>query len=163
MDEIMQLRSIDIDIDVHRHIETNRTSFGQTPNEILRELFGLPVAAPSSERKSTAGEMSAGQPTGDWSWKGVVLPAGTELRMTYNGRTHTGVVAGGAWQISGASYTSPSSAADALARSRDGKPVSLNGWTQWEVRKPGSNKWVLLDSLRPASSRERRASRRRAA
>jgi hypothetical protein len=159
----MQLRSIDIDIDVHRHIETNRASFGQTPNEILRALFGLPVATASSKRKSSAGEISSELPTGDWSWKGVMLPAGTELRMTYNGRTHTGVVAGGAWQISGASYTSPSSAADALARSRDGTPVSLNGWTQWEVRKPGSNKWVLLDSLRPASSRERRASRRRAA
>jgi hypothetical protein len=163
MELIMQLRSIDIDIDVHRHIETKRTSFGQTPNEILRALFGLPVATARRERKSSAGEVSAGLPTGDWSWKGVMLPAGTELRMTYNGRTHTGVVVGGAWQISGATYTSPSSAADALARSRDGKPVLLNGWTQWEVRKPGSNRWVLLDSLRPASSRERRASRRRAA
>jgi hypothetical protein len=161
----MQLRSIDIDIDVHRHIETHRTSFGQTPNEILRVLFGLPVAAPGRERKPSGGEVSRGalSPAGDWSWKGVVLPEGTELRMTYNGRTHTGIVAGGAWQISGASYTSPSSAADALARSRDGRPVSLNGWTQWEVKKPGSNRWVVLDSLRPASSRERRASRRRAA
>ena len=160
----MQLRSIDIDIDVHRHIEANRTSFGQTPNDILRALLGLPTAASRSGRKSSAGEASAGLPApGDWSWKGVVLPAGTELRMTYNGRTHTGVVTGGAWQISGATYTSPSSAADALARSRDGKSVSLNGWTQWEVKKPGSNKWVLLDSLRPTSSRERRAPRRRAA
>lgn len=159
----MQLRSIDIDIDVHRHIEANRASFGQTPNDILRVLFGLPAAGSSSRRKTSAGDASAGLPAaGDWSWKGVVLPAGTELRMTYNGRSHTGIVTGGAWQISGASYTSPSSAADALARSRDGKSVSLNGWTQWEVKKPGSNKWVMLDSLRPASSRERRASRRAA-
>jgi hypothetical protein len=154
----MQLRSIDIDIDVHRHIEGNRTSFGQTPNAILRALFGLPSVV---ERGDQTAEQA--QPTGDWSWKGVTLPAGTELRMTYNGRTHTGVVAGGAWQISGASYTSPSSAADALARSRDGKSVSLNGWTQWEVKKPGSKRWVLLDSLRPPGSRERRAARRRAA
>src|ERR1700730_18173728 len=160
----MQLRSIDVDIDVHRHIEANRTSFGQTPNDILRALFGLPAAASSSGRKSSAGEASAGlTAAGDWSWEGVVLPAGTELRMTYNGRTHTGIVTGGAWQISGASYSSPSSAADALARSRDGRPGSLNGWSQWEVKKPGSNRWVVLDSLRPASSRERRASRRRAA
>jgi hypothetical protein len=153
----MQLRSIDIDIDVHRHIEANRTSFGQTPNDILRELFRLPSAI--------RGDQPAEQlkPAGDWSWKGVTLPAGTELRMTYNGRTHTGVVSGGVWQISGASYTSPSRASAALARSREGATVSLNGWTQWEVRKPGSNRWVLLDSLRPASSRERRASRRRAA
>jgi hypothetical protein len=152
----MQLRSIDIDIEVHRHIEGSRTSFGQTQNDILRALFGLP---------SLAGEHAVEQPQagGDWSWKGVTLPAGTELRMTYNGRTHMGVVSGGVWQISGASYTSPSSAAAALARSREGKPVSLNGWSQWEVKKPGSKRWVLLDNLRPENSRERRASRRRAA
>jgi hypothetical protein len=150
----MQLRSIDIDIDVHRHIEGNRTSFGQTPNDILRALFGLPSVTAGGDQ---TGERS--QPAGDWSWKGVTLPAGTELRMTYNGRTHTGVISGGVWQISGASYTSPSSAAAALARSREGKPVSLNGWSQWEVKKPESNRWVLLDNLRPASSRGRRGSR----
>lgn len=160
----MHLRSIDIDLDVHRHIETNRTSFGQTPNDILRRLFGITATASSDERKTSTGEAIAGAPaSGDWSWKGVTLPTGTELRMTYNGRTHAGIVAGGTWQISGATYTSPSSAADALARSRDGRPVSLNGWTQWEVRKPGSSKWAMLDTLRPAGSRERRASRQRAA
>jgi len=160
----MQLRSIDIDIDVNRHIENHRSSFGQTPNDILRRLFGLPAGEPESERKSTGRAISASlSPTGDWSWKGVTLPAGTELRMTYNGRTHTGVVTGGTWQVAGATYTSPSSAADALARSREGKPVSLNGWTQWEVKKPGEKKWVVLDSLRPASMRERRTSRQRAA
>ena len=155
----MQLRSIDIDLDVHRYIEAHRTSFGETPNDILRGLFSLSAVAPGAQRSAIA----AAVPVGDWSWKGVTLPAGTELRMTYNGRTHTGVVAGGAWQISGATYSSPSSAADALARSREGKRVSLNGWTQWEVKKPGSHRWVVLDSLRPASTRERRTSRRRAA
>lgn len=32
---------IDIDLDVHRTIEANRTGFEQTPNDILRELIGL--------------------------------------------------------------------------------------------------------------------------
>lgn len=32
---------IDIDLDVHRTIEANRTGFEQTPNDILRELLGL--------------------------------------------------------------------------------------------------------------------------
>lgn len=151
----MQLRPIDIDIEVHRHIELHRTSFGQTPNDILRELFGLSASAASVAGRT---EESAGPPpvTGDWSWKGVTLPAGTELRMTYNGRTHTGLVSGGAWQIAGATYTSPSSAADALARSRDGKRVSLNGWTLWKARKPNTRAWIRLDDLRPASSRSQR-------
>jgi hypothetical protein len=153
----MQLRPIDIDLDVHRYIEQRRSSFAQAPNDILRELFGLshPGAA-SNSGHGTAAPAPTPAVTGDWSWKGVTLPAGTELRMTYNGRTHTGVVSGGTWQIGGATYSSPSSAADALARSRDGKRVSLNGWTLWEVLKPGARKWVLLDELRPASSRHQR-------
>ena len=155
----MQLRPIDIDIDVHRHIEQHRASFAQTPNDILRHLFGLEGgnrAAPARAQQAD----SLPPVTGDWSWKGVTLPAGTELRMTYNGRTHTGVVSGGAWQVAGATYSSPSSAADALARSREGKRVSLNGWALWEVRKPGARSWVRLDELRPSAGR---ATRRAAA
>jgi hypothetical protein len=151
----MQLRPIDIDIDVHRYIEQHRTSFAQAPNDILRQLFGLHTDVGSG--RSEEGDQPV---TGDWSWKGVTLPAGTELRMTYNGRTHTGTVSGGAWQIAGATYTSPSSAADALARSRDGKRVSLNGWTLWEARRPGTRAWIKLDELRPQSMR---ATRRQAA
>ena len=37
----MKLRSIEIDVDVHKAIESRRTSFDQTPNSILREMFGL--------------------------------------------------------------------------------------------------------------------------
>ena len=150
----MQLRPIDIDLDVHRCIEQRRRSFGQSPNDILREYFDLPPR-PGAPASAPEGDTAK---AGDWSWKGVTLPAGTELRMTYNGRTHAGTVAGGAWQIAGATYTSPSSAADALARSRDGKHVSLNGWKLWEARKPGSKKWELLDDLRPAASRTQRRS-----
>lgn len=151
----MQLRPIDIDIEVHRHIEQHRTSFSQTPNDILRELFGLSAGTVDSLTKAGEGDRPSAV-TGDWSWKGVTLPAGTELRMTYNGRTHTGIVSGGAWQISGATYTSPSSAADALARSRDGKRVSLNGWTLWEAKRPDTRAWVRLDELRPAAARAQR-------
>jgi hypothetical protein len=154
----VQLRPIDIDIEVHRHIEQHRTSFGQTPNDILRELFGL-----SASGVGKTGEGGPPPVTGDWSWKGVTLPAGTDLRMTYNGRTHTGVVSGGAWQIAGTTFTSPSSAADAVARSRDGKRVSLNGWALWEVQKPGTRTWIRLDDLRPAASRSQRNIRQRAA
>ena len=153
----MQLRPIEIDLDVYRYIEQHRTSFSQVPNDIIRALFGLSSAGAETDAENGAEAPAASQPIkGDWCWKGVTLPAGSELRMTYNGRTHTGVVSGGAWQIGGATYSSPSAAADALARSRDGNRVSLNGWRLWEALKPGSRKWVLLDNLRPASSRHSR-------
>lgn len=36
-----RMRAIEIDIDVHRAIEARRADFGQTDNEILREVFNL--------------------------------------------------------------------------------------------------------------------------
>jgi hypothetical protein len=36
-----------------------------------------------------------------------------------------------------------------IARSREGKRVSLNGWTLWEARKPNTGTWIRLDNLRP--------------
>ena len=37
-----QTTATEIDIDVHRAIETRRTGFSQSHNDILREVFGLP-------------------------------------------------------------------------------------------------------------------------
>ncbi len=68
--------------------------------------------------------------------------------MTYNGQTHTGEVAQGAWHVGGAIYRTPSAAAGGAARSKKGNPVSLDGWGYWEVKKPGSDKWIQIDELR---------------
>lgn len=49
-----QTTTIEIDIDVHRAIEARRTDFGQSRNDILREVFGMrsgltePAEAPAS-------------------------------------------------------------------------------------------------------------------
>jgi len=50
-----QMTKIAIDLDVHRTIETRRTGFGQSPNEILRDILGLSpgqsiAPAPQSRR-----------------------------------------------------------------------------------------------------------------
>ena len=48
-----QTKKIEIDIDVHRAMERQRTSFDQSPNDILREVFKLPttrIPAPPSTR-----------------------------------------------------------------------------------------------------------------
>lgn len=41
-----QTTTVKIDIDVHRAIEARRVTFDQSPNDILRKVFGLPDAAP---------------------------------------------------------------------------------------------------------------------
>lgn len=135
----MQLRPIEIDVDVFRYLENHRTSFTQTHNDILRTLAGL-CPASAQDSKTAA--------NGHWSWKGVSLPNGTQLRMSYNGQTHTGEIAQGAWHVSGAIYRTPSAAAGGVARSKKGTSVSLDGWAYWEVKLPESARWVKLDSLR---------------
>src|SRR5262245_28531544 len=91
---VMQLRPIEIDVDVYRFLESRRTSFAQTHNDILREVAGL---APMKPSPSNGGASVGDQ--GAWSWKGVTLPNGTKLRMSYNGQIHTGEVAQGAWHV----------------------------------------------------------------
>jgi hypothetical protein len=157
----VELSTIIIDIEVHRWIEGLRRRFDQSPNDILRELAKLPPQAPKSNGGADPQRPEAGTAKhGAWSGKRVTLEAGTELRMTYNGRTHTGLIAEGAWQVEGATHTSPSAAAGAVAGAAAGQVVSLNGWRLWEVRRPGERRWVLLDSLRPAAGRARRTRRR---
>jgi len=146
----MQLRPIEIDVDVYRFLESRRTSFAQTHNDILREVVGLPPVRPSP---SNGG--SEGSDQGAWLWKGVTLPNGTKLRMTYNGQTHTGEVAQGTWHVGGAIYRTPSAAAGGVARSKTGTPVALNGWIYWEVKKPNTDQWVLINELYRAASEQR--------
>lgn len=137
----MQLHPIEIDIEVHRFLESRRTAFAQTHNDILRSLAGLPVLVAQSN--GTTPDV-----TGGWSWKGVTLPNGTKLRMNYNGQTHTGEIRQGAWHVGGAIYRTPSAAAGGVARSKSGAPVSLDGWEYWEVCPPENNEWIRINELR---------------
>lgn len=140
----MQLRPIEIDVEVYRFLENRRTSFTQTHNDILRVLAGLKPVAPVSSN----GSDSSSNEQGAWSWKGVSLPNGTKLRMSYNGQTHTGEIMQGAWHVGGAIYRTPSAAAGGVARSKKGAPVSLDGWGYWEVKTPDSDRWIQIDKLR---------------
>lgn len=139
----MQLRPVEVDVEVYRFLEIRRTSFSQTHNDILRALAGLnPVTSASSNGASNSNDQGA------WSWKGVTLPNGTKLRMSYNGQTHAGEIVQGAWHVGGAIYRTPSAAAGGVARSKKGAPVSLDGWGYWEIKKPDSDRWVQIDKLR---------------
>jgi hypothetical protein len=139
----MQLRPIEIDVDVYRFLESRRASFTQTHNDILRSVAGLPpIKAGESNGANATNTM------GGWSWKGVELPNGTKLRMTYNGQSHSGEIVQGAWRVGGAIYRTPSAAAGGVARTKKGAPVSLDGWGYWEVQKPDSERWMKIDSLR---------------
>lgn len=107
-----------------------------------------PKALPSLAREPSPG--SAPPPArreipwsaGSWTGKGVTLPAGTELRGQHRGNEKTARVADGQIVFEGRGYASPSAAGNAAT----GR--STNGWTFWEVKRPGDAGWLLLTVLR---------------
>ena len=136
-------RSIEIDFEVSKKIETERTSFSETPNEILRRLIGL------SPAQTDSAQITKAAPTGSsWHGKGVTLQDATMLRMNYNGRKYEGVIADGKWLVEGKYYSSPSAAAGAVGLTKDGNRTNLDGWLYWEARLPGSSRWINIRSMR---------------
>jgi hypothetical protein len=142
------MRTIEIDFDVHQAIELERQSFEDTPNAALRRLLKLrPVEkAPAAEKATTAAP-----PTSEgraWAGKGVILPHGTELRMDYNGRVHSGRIEDAEWVVEGHKFGSPSAAAGGVAVTKAGKKTSLDGWIYWQVKRPGDTRWSPLANLK---------------
>ncbi|WP_448579390.1 hypothetical protein [Thermaurantiacus sp.] len=138
------MHPVDIDLDVHKRIESERRSFEDTPNSILRRLLGI-----DQPPQAGAEPVLPSRPIGKaWSGKGVVLPHGTELRMEYNGVEHGGRIEDGKWLVAGKKANGPSPAAAAVAVTKDGKTPSLNGWIYWQAKFPGTSKWVPIKELR---------------
>lgn len=135
-----ELRTIEIDFEVHKRIELERQNFAETPNAVLRRLLKIGGRAASRAKARRRGHA--------WVGKGVILPHGTELRMKYNGRVHTGVIKDGAWLVERGLYKSPSAAAVAVARTKEGNRTSLDGWIYWQVKRPGDADWADISSLR---------------
>jgi hypothetical protein len=135
------MRSIEIDFDVHKRIEMERTSFAETPNAVLRRLLGIDDAG-----RVSAATSDVGRP---WIGKGVTLPHGSELKMEYNGLVYCGHIISSIWVVEGQSFRSPSAAASGLARTKKGKLTTLDGWMYWTVRRPGDIDWIRLAHLRP--------------
>jgi hypothetical protein len=123
--------NIDIDFDVFKALTNRRSSESVTYNDVLREMLGLPSATASP------------QASGDgWTWKGVTLPNGTELRAEYKGQAYFAKIEGGKWMQNGKPRSSPSAAAYAITQS------GINGWWFWSVKRPGDVIWVPLGKLR---------------
>ena len=53
-----QTNAIEIDIEVHRAIETRRTDFSQTRNDILREVFKLPKIEHEAHQSQSSADPS---------------------------------------------------------------------------------------------------------
>ena len=134
------MKLIEVDFDVHRLIEMERRGFEETENAVLRRLLKLGAPVESKEPQA--------KPLRGWTKGGLTLPHGTELRMEYNGLLHLGRIVDGAWEVEGHREKSPSGAASAVARTKDGAPVNINGKSYWSVRRPGETGWTPYADLK---------------
>jgi hypothetical protein len=148
------MKTIEIDFQIHRLIEMERRGFEEPENAALRRLLKLAptdAAAVKSDILIAAGPVttsnnhSHGLP---WSGKGVELPHGTEIQMTYLGQKILGRIENGTWVTPAGRFTSPSDAAGGSAKTKSGDSPSLNGWIYWEVKKPGQTRWIQLKKFR---------------
>jgi hypothetical protein len=144
------VRTIEIDFEVHKLIEMERTGFDEPPISALRRLLGLRDVSMS---ESIAAPVASPGGRG-WSGDGVHLPHGTLLRMTYNGRSHHGRIDGESWSVEGGRFASPSGAATTVALTKKGRHTRLDGWNYWEAKLPGSDSWVRLGLLRLRARRQ---------
>ena len=124
---------IDISFDTYKQLTLLRSSEDVTYDDVIRGLLKLPATSPA---KQSEPDKKA------WSYKGVTLPHGTDLRANYKGTTHVAKIVDGEWIQNGQAQTSPSAAADAITGN------SVNGWTFWEAKFPDQSRWRILKSLR---------------
>lgn len=144
----MSLQPIDVDFEVFQKIQLARRGFDDTNNAALRRLLGFEaeLTAPSEISNSKA------KPVEGWASKGVQLPNGAKLRMTYKGKSFFGEVQSNRWHVLEQNFSSPSDAACAVAKVINGKHTSLNGWIYWQAQLPGSADWTSINTLRSDGS-----------
>jgi hypothetical protein len=142
---MQQLQKIEIDWDIHKLIEGERSSFDEPPYVALRRLLKLPSLKPSPAAATPT--MGAGLP---WTDSGVTVPHGSLARMEYGrgSQVYEGQFLNGKLVVKGQAFDSLSAAADALAVTKDGKKPSLNGWLYWKAKFPGETKWRSLNDMR---------------
>lgn len=136
-----EFRTIEIDFDVHKLIENERTGFAESANDALRRLLKLRPRTAKPNKSPVSGRRS-------WSDEGVTLAHGTSIKMSYNGRLHEGEIVDGKWVVGGKTFDSPSGAASGVAITKRGKHTRLDGWIYWEAKRPGENRWARISSLR---------------
>ena len=138
---------IDIDFEVFKELTARRIAEGDTYNEVIRRLLGLPASdflevGPALEAEGQRGK-SAGLGGEGVFYSNVFFSNGTRFRATYKGRTHHVSIKDGVWiDEYGIKRSSPSDAASSISK------TNVNGWRFWYVNELLSDEWVRMDTLR---------------
>jgi len=137
----MEKKKIEIDIEVYRWIESNRISFNETENDILKRISQkiqknedvfIPVNIEANIMDINEGLF----------WKGVLLKNGLKLKKSFKGKMHYAEIKHNQIVFNNKKFHSPSAAAIELTG------TSVNGWIFWEYFNQENNEWEILDNLR---------------
>ncbi|MGB7912029.1 MAG: hypothetical protein WCF59_07365 [Desulfobaccales bacterium] len=129
------MQTIEIDFEVFKEITIRRKNESITPNDVLRELFGLdPSEGP------TVTKVLPGKP---WVVRGVIFPHGTEFRGSFKGQMYFARVDDGFLVFNDKKFSYPSPAAIEV------KGYQEDGWRFWECKFPGNQNWQSINPLRP--------------
>jgi len=133
---LTKFKTIQIDFDLHKKIEMERSSFEETENDVLKRL--LKIYNKPSEVEPVRG---------GWFGRGLSLPQDTEVRLKYNNKVYYGKIEKGQWVVEGRTFPNPTDAS-VVASTKKGKNTKLTGWKFWEVLPPGAKQWVRLSELK---------------
>lgn len=141
----MKFATMEIDFDIHKVIETERRNFEEPSYVALRRLLKLPEPEKLEDKQSPPPEH--GRP---WRLGHVEVPHGSLARMEYDrGRqVYEGQFLDGKLVVNGQAFATLSSAARALATTKNGQPPNLNGWNYWQAKFPGETEWRSLEEMR---------------
>jgi len=128
----MQRTQIVIDLDVYKEIKKRLELFDETPNQVLRRVFGLPPIEKEELMADRSGLYT----------KGVYLRDGLNLRKKYKGQILEAEVNDRSIVYNGKSFNSPSAAAI------EATGTVVNGWKFWEFFDEISGTWKPLSVLR---------------
>lgn len=142
---------VEIDFEVFKALTAKLEHEGDTYNEAIRRLLGLPASDASllpgefdlPGLPTAQGNALLGQVGGVW-YSNLFFPNGTAFRATYKGKTYRARIIDSQWVDEfGNLRTSPSDAASAISQ------TNVNGWRFWFVRRPHDEDWQRMDALKP--------------
>ena len=132
----MMYKKIDIDFDVFKKLTVMRDGPDMTENDVIRKLLDLPPS-----QSLNPGSIQRCQEKA-WSWKGISLPEGAELKAEYKGQQYIAKIREGAIRYDNRNYTTPSAVATAVTNTQ------VSGWRFWEYKISETEDWKPLNDLR---------------
>jgi len=141
----MSSKSITIDIETYKLIESFRNGFDETENDIIKRILNTYSTLSSISEQQSIGNNNQTIPNDTMNglfWKGILLPNGLQLRKVSKNIIYTAIIKNNRIYCNDREFFSPSAAATYTFG------TTVNGWLFWEYFDEDEMTWNLLDNLR---------------